>query len=146
MKTTLWKGFAPSSTYRRSTEDFFNDQYRYLLGMQNDFVPPMNMREDKNHYTLEVVAPGLKKDDFDITVIDGRLTVNCEKDGEAEYNVNGYTHREFSTTSFSRSLQLPKDIDDDHISANYENGILKIRLPRQAMPEENEAIRRIAIA
>lgn len=143
MKTTLWKGFGPR--HRRSTEEFFNDRYRHLLGMENDFAPPMNMLEDKAHYMLEVAAPGLKKEDFNITLIDGRLTVNCECGGEAEYSVKGYTHREFSTVPFSRSFQLPKDVDDEHISANYEDGILKIRLPRQAMPDENEAVRRVTI-
>ena len=146
MKITNWRGFAPRTTFGRSTDDFFNDRYRYLLGMDSDFAPAVNTQERKKSYVIEVAAPGLKKEDFEITVIDGRLTVSCEKGTEAEYDSNGYTHREFSTSSFSRSFQLPKDVDDEHISANYENGILEITLPREVVPEDNEAVRRVEIA
>ena len=145
MKVTNWRGLAPSSTYQRSLDGFFNERYRSLLDMDNDFSPPVNTQAAVDSYIIEVAAPGFRKADFDITVKDGLLTISSEHCAENEENNNGYINREFICNSFSRSLSLPKDVDDEHISANYVDGILRINIPRELIAEENEAKRTVPV-
>lgn len=145
MKLTNWRSFSPTTTYRRSMDDFFNDRYRSLLGMSNDFSPAVNTSEKKESYDIELAAPGLSKDDFNITVNNGILTIASDRSTEKEETDNGYTSREFSYISFSRSFTLPTDVDDEHINAKYRDGILHIHLPREVVEEENEASRVVPI-
>lgn len=145
MKLTKWRDFAPASTYRRSLDRFFDDRYRSLLEARSDFIPAVNASEAKDSYTVEVAAPGLRKDDFNITVDDGVLTISGESSAENEREDTDYISREFRYTSFSRSFSLPKDVDDEHISAKYVDGILRIRLPRETPAEENEASRTVPV-
>ncbi|MCB0520210.1 MAG: Hsp20/alpha crystallin family protein [Lewinellaceae bacterium] len=145
MKITNWTGLSPRQTYSRSLDDFFNDRYRSLLGMTDDFTPAINTKEEKESYGIEVAAPGYDKKDLKVAVNDGLLTISTNKRLEEEYNHNGYLRREFSYSSFIRSFTLPKDVDDKHISAEYKNGILHINLPRQAKAATNEAERKITI-
>jgi HSP20 family protein len=145
MNITNWRGFAPASIYDRSSDRFFSDRYRSLLGMEGDFNPAVNTRESEKDFTLEFAVPGMKKEDFKVTVNDGLLTISSERRLDNENSNDGYLSREFSYTSFRRSFTLPKDVDDEHISAAYENGILKVVLPRETVPEENTAERTIAV-
>lgn len=145
MKITNWRGLAPTSVYDRSSDRFFSERYRQLLGMDGDFSPAMNTKEAKDSFTLEFAVPGMKKEDFKISLNDGLLTISSERRFEKEDKNDGYVNREFSYNSFSRSFTLPKDVDDEHISATYEDGILKVKLPREEVPEENTAERTIAV-
>ena len=145
MKLTNWRSFSPQSTYQRATDNFFNDRYRMLLGMDRDFSPAVNTSENKKSYEIEVAVPGFKKNDFNITVNNGLLTISCDRSSNNEKSSDGYTNREFSYSSFSRSFTLPTDVDDEHINARYEDGILYVTLPREVVAEENEAIRTVPI-
>ncbi len=146
MRITNWRGMAPRQTYSRSVDDFFNDRYRSLLGMStDDFSPAFNTKDNQDSYEIEMAVPGHNKDDLQVTVNDGVLTVSTTHQSDTEKGNDGYLHREFSYSSFSRSFGLPKDVDDESISADYSNGILHIHLPRQRQAEENEAVRSIAI-
>jgi HSP20 family protein len=146
MRITNWRGFAPRQTYSRSLDDFFNDRYRSLVGLStDDFSPALNTRDTEESYEIELAVPGHDKDDLQVTVNDGVLTVSTIKQSNTESGEGDYMHREFSYSSFSRSFGLPKDVDDENISADYRNGILNIHLPRQKKAEENEAVRSIAI-
>ncbi|NND31822.1 MAG: Hsp20/alpha crystallin family protein, partial [Saprospiraceae bacterium] len=100
MRLTNWRNFSHPASYRRSLDDFFNDRYRNLLGMTGDFTPAMNTSEKKESYEIEVAAPGLKKDDFEITVNNGMLTITCDSSSEREEEDNHYVSREFSYHSF----------------------------------------------
>jgi HSP20 family protein len=145
MNVTNWRGFAPASTFQRSLDTFFSDRYRSLLGMDGDFSPAVNTKEAKESFTLEIAVPGMKKEDFNITLNDGILTVSCQKTKENDGENDGYLTREFSASAFSRSFSLPKDVDDEHVSASYEDGILRINLPRETVAEENEAVRTVLV-
>ncbi len=145
MKITNWKGTAPRSTFNRKLDSFFDDRYRSLLGMSDDFSPAVNTRELKDTYEIQLAVPGHDKDDIKITIDDGRLVISSQKQTRNESDDDGYLHREFYYSTFSRSFSLPKDVDDEHISASCKNGILHVYLPRQVVAEENEAVRQIPI-
>lgn len=94
-------------------------------------VPPVNIHETSDAYHLELVAPGLSKEDFKVSLEKGLLTIGYEKTSESE-NKDYKTHRrEFSTTSFKRSFTVDDKINADGIQAKYENGVLKLLLPKK---------------
>jgi len=97
--------------------------------------PAVNIHETDDAYHLELNAPGRNKEDFSINVEQGVLTVGFEK--KEENKTEGYKtiRREFSYQSFKRSFNLDENIDSDNIQAKYENGVLKLLLPRKEQPK-----------
>ncbi|WP_294226905.1 Hsp20/alpha crystallin family protein [uncultured Chryseobacterium sp.] len=94
-------------------------------------VPSVNIKENDNHFEVEVAAPGMQKDDFRITLDGNLLTISSSKKNETEESKDHYTRREFSYQSFQRSFELAKDVvDEEHIEAKYENGVLKLIIPK----------------
>lgn len=107
-------------------------------------VPSVNVSENLKNYELDVAAPGLKKDDFNVNVDNDMLTVSREEEHEDEQKEENYTRREFSYNSFSRSFRLPEDVDRENISARYEDGVLKLTLPKLG-EEDRKTTKRIEI-
>jgi len=94
-------------------------------------VPSVNISESNKDYHFEVAAPGLEKKDFKIEVDNNTLTISSEKKEEKNEEKENYRRREFSYRSFSRSFQLPENSNPDKIDAKYDNGILKLSLPKK---------------
>lgn len=113
---------------------FFNDfMDNNWIERVNSTLPAVNVMETENEYKVELAAPGLTKDDFNVHVDeDNNLVVNVEKKTEdSEKAKDGrYLRREFSYSKFQRTLVLPDDVDKDNISAKVENGVLNIDLPK----------------
>jgi len=93
-------------------------------------IPAVNITEHKDEYKVSLAVPGLKKDDFRIEVDGSILTISSEKEENKEEKDKKFTRKEYSYSSFSRSFTLPEEIDQEKIEAKYEDGILKISLPR----------------
>jgi HSP20 family protein len=94
-------------------------------------VPPVNIHETNDAYNLELVVPGLRKEDFKVSLEKGLLTISYEKKTENE-NKEYKTHRrEFNVTSFKRSFVVDDKINADNIEAKYDNGVLKLFLPKK---------------
>jgi len=109
----------------------------------NTTLPAVNVLENDHEFTIEVAAPGMKKNDFDINLDNNQLTISSEIKNETERKEGKYTRREFSYQSFSRSFRLPFDlIDGDKIKAKYNEGILCIHLPKkeEAKPKPSRMI------
>ena len=94
-------------------------------------VPAVNITEQKDEYLVSLAAPGLKKEDFKIDVDGNMLTISSEKEEKKEEKEEKYTRKEYSYSSFSRSFTLPEEINQEKIDAKYEDGVLKISLPRK---------------
>jgi len=107
--------------------------------------PAVNVSEDEKNYMVEVIAPGFKKEDFKLKVDDDILTISAETKSETKEDGNGreYTRREYSYNSFSRSFRLPDNVKDDSISASYQDGILKLELPKSMV--QTKATKEISI-
>lgn len=103
------------------------------LGRMGTSIPAVNIHETDEAYTLEVAAPGMQKDEFDISLKDKTLTISSQKKQEKEEKNQdkNYIRREFSFSAFSRSFTLPENVDTEHISARYEEGMLHISLPKK---------------
>ena len=94
-------------------------------------VPSANITENHKDYKIEVAAPGLEKKDFKIELENRMLTISSEKEEEKKEENKNFKRREFSYSSFSRSFQLPEEVLADKIDAKYENGILRLSVPKK---------------
>jgi HSP20 family protein len=113
--------------------DFWNLESFFDRNMAGrSALPAVNVSEDEKSYEIEVAAPGFNKDDLKINVEDDILTISAEVKKESKEGGNGrqYSRREYSYSAFTRSFSLPDDAKDDAITANYENGILKLNIPK----------------
>lgn len=94
-------------------------------------VPPVNIYESKEAFHLDLLAPGLNKEDFKINVEKDLLTISYEHKTE-EVNKEVKTYRtEFATRSFKRTFSVDEKIDAEAISAKYDAGVLKLTLPKK---------------
>lgn len=126
-------------------ENLMNDT-QYLKKEFKNFLtmPAVNIKNNEDHFEIELAAPGLKKEDFSIEVEDDLLKLSVEKKQEVEENTENYTRKEFSFSSFHRSFTLPKNVvDKDHVKAAYVDGILKVSLPK--LQEAKETKIKIAV-
>ncbi|MER3463897.1 MAG: Hsp20/alpha crystallin family protein [Chitinophagaceae bacterium] len=101
----------------------------------NNFVP-INVKEVDNGYELEVVAPGLNKEDFKINLDKNLLTIEVEKKSESEEKCQKFLRREYKKQAFKRSFTVDENIDTERISAKYVNGILALNLPKKEEVKE----------
>jgi HSP20 family protein len=94
---------------------------------------PVNIRETGNTYEMEVVAPGLTKEDFNVNINDNMLTVSFEhkQENKEENKQEGYLRREYRQQAFSRSFTLDDTVEADKISAQYKDGVLYVSLPKK---------------
>lgn len=99
------------------------------------FTPAVNEKIDDKGYYLEIDLPGVKKENIEISVNDGILTVAGERKLEKKEEKENYTRIESFFGRFERSFKLPADADLDNIEAKYEDGVLKIFIPRKQKPE-----------
>lgn len=100
-------------------------------------------KEDVEGFDVEVAAPGFKKADFNIELNNDQLTISSEKKANEEMKEDeAFTRREFSYQSFSRTFTLPRIVETDKIKAKYENGILRITIPKkeEAKPKPSRQI------
>lgn len=93
-------------------------------------VPSVNVIESPKEFRLEFAAPGLERKDFKIEVENHCLCISAEKEEEKKETEDDYTRREYSFNSFNRSFTLPENIKEGSIDAYYENGILKVVVPK----------------
>lgn len=129
--------------------DVFGDLFNadYYMPRTASTAPAINVKETEKGYTVELAAPGMKKEDFQVHINDeGNLVVKIEKKEEAkEEDKNArYLRREFSYAKYEQTLILPDDVDKNEIAAKVEHGVLTVELPRVA-PAEQKVARQIMV-
>jgi HSP20 family protein len=122
-------------------ETMFNDSF--LSDRMISRVPAVNICETQDHYLIEMAAPGLNKEDFNIKLDKNLLTVSVEQKKENNTQDRQYNKREFSYSSFVRSFALPDSADDAKIEASYTNGMLNIHVAKK--DEAKQIVRQIEI-
>jgi HSP20 family protein len=109
--------------------NFFDNELGDFFGKR--FTDPAaNIIENNDNFLLEIAAPGLKKDDFKINLENSILTISAEIENEKAEESKNYTRKEFHYGSFSRSFTLPKTVNLDAIKADYQEGVLKVTMPK----------------
>ena len=126
---------------RSMFSDFFSDIDRmfdddmFLMPMHmgrmgNGNMPAANISETEKEYNIEMAVPGMKRDDFNIEIDEHMISVSCEKEERFNEDKDNYKRREYNYSSFSRSFRLPETVKADSIKAQYDNGVLHIKVPK----------------
>ena len=140
--TLVKNNFRPVS-FNSVFNELFNDFPAAFADKAGLNFPPVNIAETADAYHVELNAPGRNKEDFKISADKGLLTISYEKKEEVKNEEVKSVRREFSFQSFKRSFSLDDKVDVNNIQAKYENGLLKVLLPKKA--EVKEAATQIAI-
>ena len=110
-------------------DEFFGDM-NSERSSQVGFRPPLDFREDEGHYYAQLELPGMQKEEVKISLDDKILTIRGDKKKEKLHDKEKYRRVERSYGVFERCFRLPREIREDSISAEMENGILKIRIQK----------------
>mgnify|MGYP003576599695 FL=1 len=110
--------------------DFF-DYDRFFNAPWGHSMPAVNVKENDKAFEVELAAPGFSKNGFDISIVDGLLTVSGERKHEDEKKEGNYTRTEFGYSSFSPSFSLPANTSEEDIQAKYEEGVLKLTIAKK---------------
>ncbi|KAH9480819.1 Heat shock protein 16 [Psilocybe cubensis] len=123
------EAFSGPRQSRRNHQD-----QREVDGAVRSFKPRMDLHEDKdkNLVTASFEFPGVTKEDIQIEVHNGKLTVSAETKQSSEHDENGYAVRERRFGKYSRTLQLPQGVKDEEITASVSNGVLTVTFPKSA--------------
>ncbi|MBF1386471.1 Hsp20/alpha crystallin family protein [Prevotella aurantiaca] len=117
--------------------DFFDNNN---MPKANATAPAINVLVNDTEYTVELAAPGLRKEDFDISLNDeGDLVIKMEKKAEVKDENTRYLRREFAYSKYEQTLILPDDVNKDEVGARMADGVLNITLPKL-----NKSIQKVA--
>ncbi len=125
-------GSVVDQLFQTNFDRLFDDRLWGFKGLSTSASVPVNIRETDTTYELELVAPGLKKEDFHLNYSDHTLTVSFERGREESQKETGnWIHREYLNQSFTRSFSVDETVDPERASARYENGVLLVTLPKK---------------
>ena len=119
--------------------DFFDTDFMPRVSAT---APAINVKESEKDYTVELAAPGLTKDDFNVNIDnDGNLHIKIENkiNKKDEDKKSHYLRREFSYSIYEQTLLLPDDVEKDKIAASVNHGVLTVELPKLVKAEEKTA-------
>lgn len=119
--------------FNENLNRFFNDDFWGFNGVEQQVSVPVNVKETGNAYEMQLVAPGLRKEDFKLNVTNDLLTVSFEQKEEQQQQPEGegWLRKEYRMQSFTRSFSLDDSVDINKISAAYNDGILHLTLPKK---------------
>ena len=123
-------GSVIDSIFQNNLNHFFNDDFWGFNGVTGASNVPMNIEETDNSYVLELVAPGLQKKDFQIGVDNNMLTVSYKKTEDNKDESKKWVTQQYRQQEFTRTFTLDNSVNVEKIAANYENGILRVSIPK----------------
>jgi len=147
-------GLIPFNRNRRSslTDEVFGDFYNVLDDFFSDRLPmrrslsgdtfKVDIKDDENNYYVAAELPGIKKEEINLTLNDGRLNISVEREENVEEEGKNYIHRERRFASMARNIYLAEADDEKDISARLNDGVLEIIVPKR---EQEENVKRIEI-
>ncbi len=120
--------------FRDALEDFFGGARGLTPWLRKglDLGPAVDVSETDKEYKAEVELPGVKKEDLNVTIDEGRLHIEGRREEEERDEGTNYLRVERSSGSFARTLQLPPTVDEEGAEANFKDGVLTVRLPKTA--------------
>ena len=124
-------------------DDFINTDWNLKVPSFSGTVPAVNIKELDSQFEIELAVPGMKKDDFEIEVEDGVLSISSTQEEEQVNEKGKFTRREFSYSSFRRSFTLLDSVNPTKIDASYKEGVLLVLLPKhkEAQPQPKKLIK-----
>lgn len=123
-------------------DELFNQERRVRTSSISSTTPAVNIIEKDIQFMIELAAPGNKKEDFEIEIEDGILSISSSNKEDNTSEKETFTRQEFSYNSFRRSFTIPKSVDVSSIEATYNEGVLLIKLLKleEALPQPKKLI------
>jgi HSP20 family protein len=135
MNITRWEPFREMEEMFRDFAPSFGRSLRRTGGEVESWRPVADITETDKEYLIKAELPEVKKDDVQITLQDGVITISGERKHEKEHKDANEIRVESFYGSFTRSFSLPDNIDAENISAESKDGVLKVRIPKLAAPK-----------
>jgi HSP20 family protein len=133
---TRWDPFREFVTIQDRMNRLFRDSYspegRDEALTTTAFAPPVDVYEDEHNVTLKIEVPGIDEKDIDVRIENNTLTVHGERKFEKEEKEENYRRVERQYGSFTRTFTLPNTVNHDNVQADYDKGVLKIKLAKKA--------------
>jgi HSP20 family protein len=129
-----WEPARELQTMNRLFNTFFDSPSNGAPALRR-WVPAMDVTETDEQYVLRTDLPGISESDVNVELDDNVLTISGERKSETEQRSKGVYRVERASGSFSRSLTLPEGVDAESIQANFENGVLEVRIPKPEQPK-----------
>jgi HSP20 family protein len=132
MALVRWDPARELDTFQTDINRVFDTFFGGANGASRRWVPPMDLVETDDQLVLKADLPGLERDDVNVEIKDGVLTVSGERKAEHEETKNGYHRVERAYGGFSRSLALPRGVDAEQVQAEFDKGVLEVLIPKPA--------------
>jgi HSP20 family protein len=132
--------YYPAQNHIGTVADAFDTFFGKAGWPARGFRPQVNVQETEGAFLVEVAAPGLRKEEFQVSLERGVLRIAYEHQVEEIQEEGQYRLREFGKQSFSRAFRLPEGIDEDAVQASYEQGVLRIALPKAVAAPKSKQI------
>jgi len=132
---TRWDPFREFNTLQDRMNRLFHDSFgegREEALNTSAFAPPVDVYEDEHNVTLKIEVPGIEETDIDVRIENNTMTVHGERKFEKDEKEENYRRVERQYGSFTRTFTLPNTVDTENVSANYDKGVLKIKLAKKA--------------
>jgi len=130
--------YQPINLFDNFNEDinryFANIRSKPAANQERKWAPAVDIREEENRYLLSADIPGVNRENIEITLEDGVLTLKGERSGESGTNGKEYRRKERMHGTFMRQFTLPETVDTQNISATVKAGVLDVVIPKQAKP------------
>lgn len=133
MSVSRWDPFQDLQSFRDEMNRTFSRWFGREEGdepAQRRWVPALDVTESNDAYHIDVEVPGVDPENINVTVDQGMLTVSGERRSEEEKSDRSYHRVERRYGAFRRSISLPRDVDAGHIQASYDNGVLRLQVPK----------------
>ncbi|MSP37552.1 MAG: Hsp20/alpha crystallin family protein [Deltaproteobacteria bacterium] len=134
MELVRWEPFDGMNRLHSRINDLFDVNFGRARALPSEtagnWLPPVDILESKDAYLIRAELPGMKKEDFNLEVNDGTLTLSGERKAEARSDGVAYNRNERVNGKFARSFYLPRTVKQDGIQASYQDGILEIQVPK----------------
>src|ERR1700676_392175 len=133
---TRWEPFREFTTLQDRMNRLFRDSFGPEAQDQSlatsGFAPPVDVYEDEHNITLKIEVPGIDEKDIDVRIENNTLTVHGERKFEKEEKEENFRRVERQYGSFTRSFNLPNTVDHENVQADYDKGVLKVKLAKKA--------------
>ena len=126
------------------TKDYFDNRWTNFSNTGTT-IPSVNIVETQEDFQVEMAAPGMSKNDFNVELDNDTLTISSVKEDTKEEQDRTYSRREFSYQAFSRSFYLPNTVEAEKIKAKYQDGVLRLLIPKKE-EAKTKPVRQISVS
>ncbi len=131
--------------FRRSFDNLMRPYFpfeflpRDIMEYGREMYAPLDLIDEGDHFKVQVELPGMTKDDVEVQIMNGRLTIKAQKESYNEKSDKNYLHRERYCTAWRREIQFPEEVYADKAEGSMKDGILELKIPKKEPKVKEQA-------